>query len=92
MAKPNLTSRERLRVYSLLFMLNRSFHLIVSRLSDLGNLGICEARDIREMLGLVQEVQLEINTLFLDRFATIEDNDFAHFGKVRARMEKRLKE
>jgi len=91
MAKPNLTSRERLRVYLLLFQFNRSFHLIVTRLADLGTLGICEAQDIREMLGLVQEIQLEINTLVLDRFATIEDNDFAHFGKVRSRMEKRLK-
>lgn len=91
MAKAHLSSEQRLAVYTLLFQLNRSFHLIVSRLSDSGNLGIWEPHDLREMLGLVQEVQLEINTLFLDRFGSIEDRDFAHYGKVRTAMEKRLK-
>lgn len=91
MAKPSLTSGERLRIYELLFQLNRSFHFIVCRLSDSVRLGICEPHDIKEMLGLTQEVQLEINTLLLDRFGTIEDNDFEHFGKVRTAMEKRLR-
>lgn len=91
MARPNLSSEQRLAVYRLLFRLNRSFHLIVTRLADSERLGIWQPRDIREMLGLTQEVQLEINTLLLNTFGTIEDNDFAHFGKVRGRMEKRLK-
>jgi len=92
MAKAHLTSEERLNVYRVLFQLNRHFHFIICRLSDAGRLSIMESNDIKEMLGLTQEMQLEINTLFLDRFGTIEDNDFARFGKVRARMEKRLKE
>jgi hypothetical protein len=92
MANPYFTSSTRLRVYQLLFLLNRSFHLIVNRLHDTESLGIFEPQDIKEMLGLVQEVQLEINTLVLDPFATIEDRDLAHFGRMRARMENRLKE
>jgi len=91
MAKAHLTSEERLNVYRVLFQLNRHFHSIICRLSDAGRLSILEPNDIKEMLGLTQEMQLEINTLFLDRFGTIEDNDFAHFGKVRTTMEKRLK-
>jgi len=91
MAGPNLTSAQRVAVYHLLFQVNRSFHLIVTRLAESANLGIWEPPDIKEMLGLVQEVQLEINTLLLDRFATIEDRDFAYFGRVRTAMEKRLK-
>jgi len=91
MARPHFTSSSRVRVYLLLFQLNRSFHLIVNRLSDSESLGIFEPQDIKEMLGLVQEVQLEINTLFLDRFGTIEDGDHAHFGKIRIAMEKRLR-
>jgi len=92
MAKQNLTSEERLNVYRVLFQINRHFHLIVTRLSDSGRMSILEPNDIKEMLGLTQEMQLEINTLFLDRFGTIEDNDFARFGKIRMAMEKRLKD
>ncbi len=91
MAASNLTSGERLRAYQLLFRLNRSFHLIVCRLSDADGLGIWNPRDIKEMLGLTQEMQLEINTLLLNRLETLENDDHAHFGKVRIALEKRLK-
>lgn len=89
MANANLTSEERVKVYRLLFRLNRSFHLIVSRLSEADTFGIWSSQDIKEMLGLTQEIQLEINTLLLDRFGTIEDRDYAHFGKLRVAMEKK---
>jgi hypothetical protein len=91
MAKQNLTSGERLRIYQLLYHLNRSFHFIVRRLSQAQEFGVWQQRDIGEMLGLTQEVQMEINTLFLNRFITIEDDDLAQFGKVRTAMEKRLR-
>jgi hypothetical protein len=50
-----LTSNQRAAVYKQIFLLNRSFHLIVQRLDDLAQARIFNARDIREMCGLAQE-------------------------------------
>jgi len=92
MAAPRLTSSERAGVYRLLFLLNRSFDLIVQRLDELGQTGLFTARDLREMRGLTQEVQLEINTGLLDSFEPVEHDDWGQFGKVRMAMEKRLRD
>jgi hypothetical protein len=91
MAAPNLTSGERQDVYRLMFLLNRSFHFIVQRLEDLGRTRILNSRDLRDMLGLTQEVQLGINTAVLDTLDSVENDDWAQFGKVRIALEKRLK-
>lgn len=90
MAKLNLTSRERLQIYQLLYRLNRSFHLIICRLSEAGELGLLNRLQTKEMLGLTQEVQTEINGLVLDSLERLESKDWTHFGKVRTAMEKRL--
>ena len=71
MAAPRLTSSERAGVYRLLFLLNRSFDLIVQRLDELGKTGLFTSRDLREMRGLAQEVHLEINTGLLDSFESL---------------------
>lgn len=91
MAAPSLPSSERTQVYRLLFLLNRSFHLIVKRLEELDKTGVVKSRDLTEMRGLTQEVQLEINTGVLNSLESVENNDWAHFGKIRTAMEKRLR-
>jgi hypothetical protein len=91
LAAINFTSGERRDIYRLMFLMNRSFHFIVQRLEDLGKTGIMNARDLRDMLGLTQEVQLGINTAVLDTLDSAENDDWAQFGKVRLAMEKRLK-
>ena len=91
MAQSNLTSRERVSAYLLLSRLNRSFHLIVCRLSEAGELGLLNRLETKEMLGLTQEVQTEINGLMLNSLESLESTDWTRFGKVRAAMEKRLK-
>jgi hypothetical protein len=91
MAAPQFTSGERQDIYRLMFLLNRSFHLIVQRLEELGKTSIINARDLRDVLGLTQEVQLGINTAVLDTLDSVENDDWAQFGKVRVAMEKRLK-
>lgn len=78
--------------YRLLFLLNRSFDLIVRRLDELGHTGLFTSRDLREMRGLAQEVQLEINTGLLEPFESVENDDWAEFGKVRIALEKRLRD
>jgi len=89
---PRLTSRERAEIYRQLFLLNRSFDLIVQRLDDLAQTRIFGARDIREVRGLGQEVQLEINTALLGPLDSLEHDDWGEFGKVRIAMEKRLRD
>jgi hypothetical protein len=91
LAALNFTSGERQEVYRLMFLLNRSFHFIVQRLEELGKTGIINARDLRDMLGLTQEVQLGINTMLLNELDPIENDDWAQFGKVHMAMQKRLK-
>ena len=87
-----LTSNQRAAVYKQIFLLNRSFHLIVQRLDDLAQARIFNARDIREMCGLAQEVQLEINTTLLGPLDSLEHHDWGGFGKVRIAIEKRLRD
>lgn len=92
MAALNLTSGERMDVYRRMFLLNRSFHLIVQRLDELTQIRIVSPKEIKEMIGLTQEVQLEINTLLLGPLDSLEHDDWAVFGKVRIAQEKRLRD
>jgi len=91
MAGPRLTSGERGNVYRHLFLLNRSFHFIVQRLDELAQTNLFNPRDLAELRGLTQEIQLEINTALPGPFHSIEMDDWAQFGKVRIALEKRLK-
>jgi hypothetical protein len=91
MAVTNLNSGARRQVYEALFRLNRSYHLIVSRLSDLQNLRIFPAQRLRELRGLTQEMQTETNFHLLESLKAIETSDRYRFGKVRIAREKRLK-
>jgi len=86
-----LNSEDRADVYWHLFLLNSSFALIVQLLDELAQSPIFKARYLREMRGLAQEVQLEINTALLSPLETVELNDWARFGEVRKAMEKRLR-
>jgi hypothetical protein len=60
---------------------------------ELFNDAICApifpARDVREMRGRAQQVQLEINTNLLPPLESAEQNDHAQFGNVRIAAEKR---
>lgn len=87
-----LTSRKRAAVYKQIFLLNRSFDLIVQQLDELAQTRIFGARAMREVSGLTQEVQLEINTMLLGPLDSLEHDDWGEFGKVRIAMEKRLRD
>ena len=91
MANSHLTSGERLRIYEAIFRLNRSFHLIVCRLSELGKFRSFNPRTLAELRGLTQEMQVEINHQLLAKLNLIEADDWHAFGKVRIRRDKRLK-
>ena len=87
-----LTSRERAEVYHQIFLLNRSFNLIVQRLDVLAHTRIFRVSEMREVSWLAQEVQLEINTTLLGPLDSLEHDDWGEFGKVRIAMEKRLRD
>jgi hypothetical protein len=70
MADINFTSEERMDIYRRLFLLNRSFHLIVMRLDELKPL--FTAQDLKDMRGMTQEIQLGINTALLDSLDSAE--------------------
>jgi hypothetical protein len=91
LAALKFNSRERMDVYRQIFLLNRSFHFIVQRLDELAQTRIFNVRDLKEMRGLAQEVQTEINTALLNPLESAELNDWTQFGKVRIALEKRLK-
>jgi hypothetical protein len=61
------------------------------RLEELGQIRIFDSRTLKEMRGLAQEVQTEINTALLNPLESVEMNDWTHFGKVRCALEKRLR-
>lgn len=91
MSNLKLSSRDRADVYWRLFLLNGSFALIVQLLDELAQCRIFKARYLREMRGLAQEVQLEINNVLLNPLESAELNDWARFGEIRKAMEKRLR-
>src|SRR5215469_859002 len=90
MAESHLTSGERLRVYEALFLLNRSYHLITRRLSDLDETRIFSAQKLRELRGLTRELQTEVNHYFVGNLEGIESRDWFRFGKVRIARDHRL--
>jgi hypothetical protein len=92
MARPRLTSSQRATVYRQIFQLNRSFDLIIQRLGDLAQTRIFSVQDLREVSGLAQEIQLEINTTLLRPLDSLEHDDWGEFGKVRIAMENRLRD
>lgn len=87
--RETLTSAERTNVYRNLLRMNGAFEISLQSLGELALL--LNPRDLREMRGLTQEVQTEINGLLLERLHGIEMDDWATFGKIRAAMEKRLR-
>ena len=91
LADLNFTSAERMDIYRRMFLLNRSFHFVLQRLSELSENSIFNRKDLAELKGLTQEVQTEINTVLLSPLHTAELDDWGTFGKVRAAIEKRLK-
>jgi len=92
MAALNFTSEQRQDVYRLMFHINRSFHLIVQRLDELGQLRIVNRKELQEIAGLTQEVQIEVNMALLDPLRPLEEHDLAQFGKVRIAVEKRFRD
>ena len=73
MVNTHLTSGDRLQVYQALFQLNRSFHFIIWRLTDLRRFRTFNSKTLAELRGLTQEMQVGINSYLAERLHTIEN-------------------
>lgn len=92
MGAPRLTSRERVEVYRMLFLLNRSFDFIVQHLGTLQKTGLFKSKAAKLFPGFAQELQAELNQEFLSDLHDLELDDWGEYGKARQRWEKHLRD
>lgn len=92
MGAPKLTSRERVEVYRLFFLLNRSFDFIVQHLDTLQETGLFPSKAAKLFPGFAQELQAEFNQQFLEDLHQIELDDWNEYGKARQKYEKHLRD
>ena len=90
MAEINLKPGQRLHVYRSLFRMNLSFINVIGVLHDLEDAEVFKPARLKELRGLTQEFQCEINHYLLGTLLPIEDADWFEFGKVRIAREHRL--
>jgi hypothetical protein len=90
MAEVNLTSGERREVYQRIALLNRSFNFILLRLEELSQTRIFHQQHMKDMRGLVNEIQVEVNAHLLNSLHSIELEDWYRFGQARIQRDNRL--
>lgn len=82
---------EKAVIYETLSSMNRSFAGIVAQLESFRQSGVITAKYARLFQGFAQEVEAEINLEVLQAMDSVENEDWARFGKVREKWEKYLK-
>jgi hypothetical protein len=92
MGAPRLTSRERVEVYRMIFLLNRSFDFIVQHLDTLHKTGLFPSKAAKLFPSFAQELQAEFNQEFLENLHQSELDDWGEYGKARDKYEKHLRD
>lgn len=82
---------EKAEIYETLSSINRAFAGIVAQLESFQQSGAITAKYARLFQGFTQEVQAEINLEVLEAMDSIENEDWARFGKARQKWEKYLR-
>ena len=75
-------------IYETLAAINMAFAGIVQHLQTMQKTGAFRPKYTRMYQGFTQELQAEINQEFLSMLESIELEDWARYGKVRAKWEK----
>lgn len=83
---------KKLRIYHILYRMNRSFAAIVIHCRALEEAGLFQTKVTRRYQGFTQELQAEINGELLDTLHTTELEEWYRFGKVRQAWEKSLRD
>jgi hypothetical protein len=79
-------------IYETLAALNMAFAGIVQHLQTLQQTGLFKSKASKLLPSFAQELQSEINSEFLSPLHDHELNDWAHYGKVRQKWEKYLRD
>ncbi len=82
---------KKLRIYHILYRMNRSFATIVMQCRALEEAGLFKTKVTRRYQGFTQELQAEINGELLDTLHSTELREWYHFGKIRQNWEKQLR-
>ena len=82
---------EKARIYHTLAQMSSSFSSIIRYCDDLESAGILTPKIKRRFQAFTIEVQGELNLEVLDHMESIESEDWAKGGKVRAQWEKYLR-
>lgn len=83
---------KKLRIYHILYRMNRAFTAIVMHCRALEETGLVKAKARRRYQGFAQELQAEINGELLETLHGNELHEWYLFGKVRQAWEKRLRD
>lgn len=80
------------RIYHTLSELNTAFAAIVGHCDTLRQTGLFKSKAAKLFSSFTQELQAEMNQEFLEDLHQLELDDWNHYGKVREKWEKYLKD
>jgi hypothetical protein len=87
----DLDVTQKTEIYHTLYQMNSAFAAIFGYCGALRQAGALTPRYEHLFQGFSQELQADINLQILEFMESIESEDWARFGKVRAKWEKYLK-
>jgi hypothetical protein len=90
MAIPDVTQKS--RIYHTLSELNTAFAAIVGHCETLQQTGLFKSKAAKLFSSFTQELQAEMNQEFLEDLHQLELHDWNHYGKVREKWEKHLRD
>jgi hypothetical protein len=83
---------QKLRAYETLFTLNQAFENILADLQRLQRLPFFRREFLREFQVMVEETRACINFELVEAMHSREQDDWARFGRLRLRWEKRYRD
>lgn len=78
-------------VYATWAVINRSFEQIISGLAKLQKMGVLNDDYVTDQDTLTNDLWAKINTQIMADVGRREEDDRAHYGKMRATMERRIR-
>jgi hypothetical protein len=81
----------KLRTYETVHHLNRAFELVRMNLERLDKLGF-DRRYMREYRVMSEELRADVNHRLIETLQDREEKDWAHFGRLARRRERRLRD
>lgn len=79
-------------IYGALAAINRSFDVVLESFTILQTEDVLTADYIRQQKEIAEELRPGINHAILEKMLAREEDDWAHFGKLKIATEARLKE